>query len=111
MPGREERPEGRLREAQEVYTAYLQRLEEGRHSDFNEFCSDHSALNPFLRSIHECVQRGQALAASRSFHRSLEERFGELDEITISLEAGSKLIDVFLVASGTGHGLSSLKVR
>ena len=40
---------------------------------------------------HECVQLGRSLATSRSFHQSVRERFGDLEDVTILLESSSFL--------------------
>ena len=91
MASRDEKSEDSLSDAKNAYSEYLRQQSEGKPVDFDGFCAQHPTLEGSLRSIHECVQLGRSLATSRSFHQSVRERFGDLEDVTILLESSSFL--------------------
>ena len=92
MASGEKKHEDSPGDAKNAYSEYLRQQSEGPHVDFDHFCAQHPTLEGSLRSIHECVQLGQSLATSRSFHQSICERFGDVEEVTISLGMDSPLL-------------------
>ena len=89
MPNSEERTTDKLRDAQACFSAWIKQRQAGGDDGFEKLCAEHPDVAHELRQLHSAFHLGQAAVASRSFHQTLREQFGEDAEVTVKLEVGA----------------------
>ena len=75
----------KLRQAGEVFAGWLR---ERAEKNFEILCTLHPDLRTELQAFNSVLQLGQTAAASRTFHETLREQFGDAAEVTVQLEEG-----------------------
>ena len=85
MPNFEHSSE-KLRHAREVFSGWLRERGEKSAKDFENLCALHPDLKTELQAFNSVLQLGQSAAASRTFHETLREQFGEAAAVTVQLE-------------------------
>ena len=75
--------------AQDLFLRYVKEVRSGGTQAFEALCDEHPDQASYLREMHSIYKLGAALASSQSFHESVRERFGDIDEITLSVEEDS----------------------
>src|SRR5437870_5654401 len=76
----------RLKDASEVFRAWLEGRQAAAAVTVEQLCVAHPGLVDELRQRHAVFQWGQAAAVSRSFQESLREQFGDAEQVTVKLE-------------------------
>ena len=85
MSAADDRTEGKFSDAHEVYAAYVRDRQDGKGVDFEELCTEHADFEGELRKLHSLAELVRVSATSLSFHESIRERLGDVDEVTVSL--------------------------
>src|SRR5437870_5724843 len=76
----------RLKDASEVFHAWLEGRQAAAAVTLQQLCVEHPDLVDELRQLHAVFQWGQAAAVSRYFQESLREQFGDAEQVTVKLE-------------------------
>ena len=76
----------KLRQAREVFSAWLRERGDKSAKDFENLCALHPDLKTELQAFNSVLELGQSAAASRTFHETLREQFGDAAEVTVHLE-------------------------
>ena len=82
---------GAQSEAQDLFLRYVKKARSGGTQAFQALCEEHPEQADYLRELHSIYKLGAALASSQSFHESLRQRYGDINEITLSVDEDSSV--------------------